>query len=455
MHAEEGAGAPEDRPPDDGLGDEGLHAEVREVPGAGRALYSTAALAAGDVIVREAPLVFCRDDASGTAPGLFTPAGESHWLSEYEGLTDEQKSSIDTFECHGFDEWLRKCSPRTPAGAVRLQRVMYTNGHDFEGGAAIFTHITRAQHTCASPNAGYVHDPRTRTSALIADRPILAGEPITITYRILLQYAPMWFRSEYLLHHFGFHCACPRCACATDRVATLEDTALVKRHTDLESLFVSATALDSSQIQMLEDFIGTCMQASCAMNFHAIRSTRLLFEYHVKRMRAGVYSSHYDDNGTHTQHAYGQSTSRNHFMGALRSLEALLRQLPHEVSPVQFLSSFTSFFASSLKAKSPRPAPKAVLEKLWWLLGQWFATGLGKADSHYRHLLGRLGPHGGQFATYEEALAGFTAIEACALCGEAGGLRCRRCKKAVYCSEACQRTAWHEHRAVCGVGAAG
>merc|ERR1712232_345981 len=89
---------------------------------------------------------------------------------------------------------------------------------------------------------------------------------------------------------------------------TQDDATLMKKHDALESLFPESDQFDL--FPMLEDFVEECSLR--LMNFHTIRATKLLLEYHMNHLRVGrymgIYHSGDDEGAVIIRHHFVEST---------------------------------------------------------------------------------------------------------------------------------------------------
>ncbi len=115
--------------------------EVRSVPGKGLGLFATRRLSAGDLVLREQPL-------------LVMPASvfDSDEDSVAEDWLDKHVNRLSAVQREIFFDLSDSRSPGQEKAALGI---FYTNDMDFGGDAGLFPVMARANHSC-TPNADFI-----------------------------------------------------------------------------------------------------------------------------------------------------------------------------------------------------------------------------------------------------------------------------------------------------------
>ena len=177
--------------------------------GAGLGAFATRAIANGQTIVEEKPLVRWSREV-GNQP-RYEETGEA----EAQGLL----AALSTIDSRSRVAYFELCSPKEPPAAKTALGIWESNAFavderdafGLEGGA-VFEHISRFNH-CCRPNAEHSWDPLRRVKVLKATRNIAADEEIFISYlgNASILHIPRERRRASLMRTFGWECACTRC----------------------------------------------------------------------------------------------------------------------------------------------------------------------------------------------------------------------------------------------------
>lgn len=185
-----------DLQPDLTLQDQPPPYSVRFIPTKGQGMFATRPIAAGEIIVREKPLILMPDE-------VFSDEDSDRietWLDkQINRMTSQDR---ETF----FNLSDSRTDPPSPVG------IFFTNDMNFNGDAGLFPIIARANHACR-PNADFVSRPQIGQQDLVAVRNIQAGEEICISYLPASETGSdiRETRKEYLRFWYGFECTCEAC----------------------------------------------------------------------------------------------------------------------------------------------------------------------------------------------------------------------------------------------------
>lgn len=170
-------------------------------PSDGRGLggYAVSAIAAGDLIIEEPPLVKVATQA-GAGDEMFVHLGQA-------------AKALDQPE-HGA--FFSLCHSAPPASPVEAEHIARANAFSIcepgaEDSIAVFHSISRLNHSCR-PCARHGWDGARGVKTVRALRPISPGEEITISYlgnESILQLGRE--RRRQALSRLGFDCSCSRC----------------------------------------------------------------------------------------------------------------------------------------------------------------------------------------------------------------------------------------------------
>ncbi|KAI0318663.1 hypothetical protein OF83DRAFT_1056464 [Amylostereum chailletii] len=175
----------------------GGNVKIMDVLGAGRGIFAQRDFQAGELILRERPLL--------VIPKIFPPnTPYISWIQmTASALPDLQKTRLYA---------LRNCKtqdPKDDSGIISTNALPIGTLPGFRiMHVAVHYLISHANHSC-SPNACHSWDILSWTSGLRAARPIRAGEQITVTYTDV--FAPAATRATQL-RGWAFACTCPACA---------------------------------------------------------------------------------------------------------------------------------------------------------------------------------------------------------------------------------------------------
>ncbi|KAK2039634.1 SET domain-containing protein [Colletotrichum somersetense] len=169
--------------------------EVREVPGKGLGAVANATIRAGDVLLRERPVLLQLTE-------LADPVGrmQALWVLE-EGFVrlplEDQRRVFDL--------------SRSTGGHV-LEDVIRTNTFGATlndvGHFGLFPRAARINHACM-PNAITRFSPRTLELEVVAYKDVQPGEELTISYSMLNM---LYEERKQALREWGFDCACALCS---------------------------------------------------------------------------------------------------------------------------------------------------------------------------------------------------------------------------------------------------
>lgn len=165
----------------------------------GQCMFAVTAIRAGDVILRESPLLVMPDEVFSSED----LDRQEEWLDRHiNKLSSEQRQVY--FELS--DSRCDLAEDKTPLG------IFYTNDMNFDGDAALFPVIARANHACV-PNADFITRTELGVQELIALHDISLGEEITLCYLSSSEEgsAVRTERRDYIQHWYGFDCDCKTC----------------------------------------------------------------------------------------------------------------------------------------------------------------------------------------------------------------------------------------------------
>ena len=167
--------------------------EVALVEGKGTGVLARRDFATGDVLIREKPLI--------VIPALWD--GD---LDALEPLPLSKQAMVTNLS----DAW---DDPATALGRFRTNSIPLGVGDARYGG--LFALASRLNHAC-KPNARYVWRDDLKRELVFAQKPISAGEEITVSYSGDLEYAPLAQRKAHLAKSFNVDCHCVACAEPSD-----------------------------------------------------------------------------------------------------------------------------------------------------------------------------------------------------------------------------------------------
>ncbi len=119
---------------------------VRDVPGKGKGLFAARDLRMGEVVMRESPLIVMPD-------AVF----QLEDMDRLESWLDKRVNALSSSDRAAFSALSDCRSPPDEDGEVEKTSlgIFFTNDMTFDGDAALFVHMARANHSCA-PNADFV-----------------------------------------------------------------------------------------------------------------------------------------------------------------------------------------------------------------------------------------------------------------------------------------------------------
>ncbi|GAA5997526.1 hypothetical protein JCM5350_002719 [Sporobolomyces pararoseus] len=171
--------------------------EMKEIPGKGIGLLAVRDLKAGDLVLREAPILITEGRTTGDVV-----------FKAYSKLSQSDKEAFDSLYCEEF-------TPRLP----RFMGILKTNaievGVEEEGKVGVFVQGSRFNHSC-SANVRKTWDLTEGVEWFIAMKDIKEGDELTQSYRDPRQKREK--RKESLRAGYGFDCTCQVCSMDSERV---------------------------------------------------------------------------------------------------------------------------------------------------------------------------------------------------------------------------------------------
>ena len=175
--------------------------ELKESGGRGVGLFARISFATGDEIYREKPLLVYPGNVPSVNRQEANDLMASYVADIFSGLSDATKHAVMDLR-----------DSKLYHGSKSLKGIIFTNGIPLASGAAeraaLFALTCRLNHAC-KPNARYFWRDDLDYETVLAQRPIAAGEEITVCYKE--GYAPCAVRQAHLLETFGFTCGCLAC----------------------------------------------------------------------------------------------------------------------------------------------------------------------------------------------------------------------------------------------------
>ncbi|RDX47167.1 SET domain-containing protein [Lentinus brumalis] len=187
--------------------------KIVPIDGAGLGMVATADITAGEVIVRERPLLL----SPKALPTQDREALACLTVGLVQFMNPENRRAFYALKnCKG------KTMPTEEDGIINTNSFMCGPFPTYEGRyCGVARECSRANHSC-SPNAKHCFDPATLTQSLRAFRDIRAGEEITVSY--IDFYLPSEKRKEELKRRYFFDCRCAACR-LTGQARQQSDTA--------------------------------------------------------------------------------------------------------------------------------------------------------------------------------------------------------------------------------------
>lgn len=200
--------------------------------GKGTGLIATKNLYAGDLIMEEAPALLVPDEI----------------YEDIEGTSDLIDKQIMKLSSSERELVLGLTDCRDPEDPSYLG-LFYTNDMNYDGDAALFPIMARANHSC-KPNAEFTTRRDLGRQRLIAMYNVKRGEEITINYMPITEEGSdvKDTRRAYLREWYNFHCLCRSC--------TVEGDKLMEENTLRESIKqLQAAGIENLSMDELEDLI--------------------------------------------------------------------------------------------------------------------------------------------------------------------------------------------------------
>lgn len=154
---------------------------VRPVEGKELGAIATKAIAPGQCIIRESPIIIAPD--------------ASQVLEAIPRLSPAAHKAFFALSAHG-------------PGETVAERIFKSNAHAWASHAALFPTLPRFNHDC-TPNCAYQLEIENETSAFFAIRPVEADEELCISYCQRVQ--PRIVRRKQLSDSYAFLCQCSTC----------------------------------------------------------------------------------------------------------------------------------------------------------------------------------------------------------------------------------------------------
>ncbi|WQF81251.1 Putative SET domain-containing protein [Colletotrichum destructivum] len=168
--------------------------EVKEIPGKGLGAVATAAIRAGDIVLREHPALLQLAE-----PAEALDRTQAIWVLEEGFVRLPRRDQQRIFDLS-----------RSTGGHV-LEDIVRTNtfGATFNDVAhfGLFPRVARINHAC-KPNAITRYSPRTLELEVVAYKDIQPGEEVSISYSMLNMLSDDRKRT---LQEWGFNCTCALC----------------------------------------------------------------------------------------------------------------------------------------------------------------------------------------------------------------------------------------------------
>ncbi|TFK81765.1 SET domain-containing protein, partial [Polyporus arcularius HHB13444] len=205
--------------------------KIVPIDGAGLGMVATADITAGEVIVRERPLLL----SPKALPTQDREALARLTVGLVQFMNPENRRAFYALKnCKG------KTMPTEEDGIINTNSFMCGPFPTYEGRyCGVARECSRANH---SPNAKHCFDPATLTQSLRAFRDIRAGEEITVSY--IDFYLPSEKRKEELKRRYFFDCKCAACRL----------TGQARQQSDTARAFVNACAGDAMIAKVEEAF---------------------------------------------------------------------------------------------------------------------------------------------------------------------------------------------------------
>mmetsp|Transcript_20933 Transcript_20933/g.34567 ORF Transcript_20933/g.34567 Transcript_20933/m.34567 type:complete len:202 (+) Transcript_20933:214-819(+) len=181
---------------------------VQEAGMKGSGAFARQAVAAGDLVISERPLVRWWQDDHGTA--------EQNLEKLHQQLSQLQNSGQHALYAQYFSlsqNFYEYSGPARTAIGIWMSNAFDTDSEekrpDGLSSAGVFFYISHVNHSCL-PNCRADWDEGAAKLVLRAVSDVACGEELTISY-IGVVNAPRRMRRNYLVKHFHFDCGCVLC----------------------------------------------------------------------------------------------------------------------------------------------------------------------------------------------------------------------------------------------------
>ncbi|GAA5947324.1 hypothetical protein JCM3765_001626 [Sporobolomyces pararoseus] len=171
--------------------------EMKEIVGKGMGLVSVRDLKAGDLVLREAPILVTQGRTTGDVV-----------YKAYSQLSELDKEAFDSLYCAEF-------TPKLPRFVGILKTNAIDVGLEEKGKVGVFIQGSRFNHSC-SANVHKTWDETDGVEWFIARKDIKEGEELTVNYRDPREKREK--RKELLQAGYGFDCSCEVCPMDPERV---------------------------------------------------------------------------------------------------------------------------------------------------------------------------------------------------------------------------------------------
>jgi len=242
--------------------------EILHMPNKGKCLFARRDIPAGEIIVSEKPLIIMPD----AVYSYQDMRDVETWLDRHINRvsSDDRATFFDLTDC------------RTPALSDGCEEksalgIFFTNDMNFDGDAAIFPIISRANHSCV-PNADFVTRGNRHVQEVMATSNILAGQEITLSY---LEAASEGSdgkdkRQGYMRLYYGFQCKCRACCLEGEELAL--DESVRSRVRGIQDLLKDTkTSLPQISLPYLAAFLDDLRFIGSKLSYR-LEMTRIVFD---------------------------------------------------------------------------------------------------------------------------------------------------------------------------------
>jgi hypothetical protein len=188
--------------------------------GKGLGVFARHTLEAGDIIMRERPVLKISRPEYTKGTGYPMAKVTELVRAEYALLSPGEQEEVIGLTHHVLPE------EEEPQGSDVLGFIFRTNAYNTDTGFGLFPKIARINHSCR-PNAAYYWSQKLNQRIIYASRTIKEGEEISDSYIPLLLSRE---ERQKKLDRYGFNCTCSACA-QSSKVLSLSD----KRRTEISS----------------------------------------------------------------------------------------------------------------------------------------------------------------------------------------------------------------------------